>query len=305
MNYSVEVMPPYENNSYTSYSVLINVSKVRAGIVIYDLKNPEDTNITPVVELYKNYTRNMSNSSLETTKIDGKDGVVIRYVDPRDNKQELQGIYWLDSHQVNNSAQSEGSIEVRLYATMPQNSPEDKAIAESIFDTIHIVKTEGQAVQTTQPAPANQPVQPPQTVVQAFKPMPYIDIKDQNVENNGGNAIIDAVFSNGPGWVVIYNERYVPYSTPVSSPIGYTRVDSGLTKGIKVKLNMALVTGKLYAVLFKDVGQVGAFEYPGPDFPLNPHAETIYSFNAKWPNPLDDFRIDWREHTSSHDPYWM
>lgn len=297
MNYTVEVMPPYENDSYTSYSASINVSNTKADIIIYDLKTPEDATISTVAATYRANVRNLNSSSVEIGKIDGKDAIITRYINPQNNKQILDGKYWVDSHKVDDSPLSEGSIEVTVYASMPQNSAEDMAIAESIINTLHIVKTQGQASQTNQPA---------QTAVPTIRPEPYLSVRDQNVENNGGNVIIDGAYSNGPGWVVIYNERYVPYSSaPMNNPIGYTHVDDGLSNAIKVKLNMALVTDRLYAVLFKDNGQVGAFEYPGPDYPLSLHAEKIYSFNSKTPHPMDDLRINWSEHGSSPDPYWM
>ena len=72
-------------------------------------------------------------------------------------------------------------------------------------------------------------------------------------------------------------------------------MNDGLNKNVKVNLNMALVTAKLYAVLYKDEGQVGTFEYPGPDFPLDVHAQKVYSFLSKWPSPLADLQTDLRK----------
>ncbi len=68
---------------------------------------------------------------------------------------------------------------------------------------------------------------------------------------------------------------------------------------------MALVTAKLYAVLYKDEGQVGTFEYPGPDYPLNLHAEMVYPFSSKWPHQLNDIQTNWQEHMSGSGPAWM
>ncbi|MGA9099913.1 MAG: hypothetical protein WB392_13385 [Methanotrichaceae archaeon] len=314
MNYSVEVMPPFENDTYTSYSVLVNVSSdTKADIYIFDMKEPEDATITTIAETYKAYTHDINNSSVEISQIDGKDGIIAQYVNPQ-NEQVLQGIYWLDSNKIDNSSLSEASTEVRLYATMPQNSAEDMAIAQSLVNTLHIEKIEGQAAETNQIAETNQTIEPNQTteasqavetVVPSFRPEPYLSVRDQNVEDNHGYAIIDEAFSDGPGWVVVYNENYVPYSRAISSPIGYTHVDDGLNRIVKVKLNMALVSDKLYAVLFKDEGQVGTFEYPGSDYPLDIHAETIYPFSSIWPHPLGDLQIDWREHTSEPGSIWI
>jgi hypothetical protein len=188
---------------------------------------------------------------------------------------------------------SAGSIEVRLYGFMPQNSTDGMEIAKNLINTLHIEKI------------VNQSAEAAKAVMQTIRPAPYIHVHDQNVEDSQGYATIDEAFSNGPGWLVICNERYVPYSKPSSDPIGYAHLNDGLNKNVKVKLNMALVSTKLYAVLLKDEGQVGTFEYPGPDYPLDLHAEKIYSFNSKSPHPAEDFRIDWREHMSAPGPNWM
>jgi len=292
-NYTVEVMPPLADNNYTSYTALINVTnETKAGIYIWDLKAPEDATITTIEEVYKAYTHDLQNASVKTGKIDEKDGIIAYYVDQQD-RQAFLGRYWLDSKKIDNGPLAAGSIEVRLYGTMSRNSTEGMAIARSLINTIHIEKA------------ANPGAEAAKTVVSAVRPAPYIRVHDQNVEDSHGAALIDEALSDGPGWVVIYNERYAPYSKPFNGPIGYTHVNDGLNKNVKVNLNMALVTAKLYAVLYKDEGQVGTFEYPGPDFPLDPHAVNVYPFSSKLPHPLADLQIDWREHMSAPGPDWM
>lgn len=305
LNYTVEIMPPFVGGDYTSYSVLINVSnETKAGVYIFDLKNPEEVNITAIATEYKAYVHDMNNSSVEVSRIDGKDGVIARYVSPQ-NKQIVQGIYWPDSNIVGNA--SEGSTEVRIYAAMPQNSAEDIAIAESLINTLHVEMPKARSAEASITAAVNQTPKKNliiQSAEQAIKPDPYLRVSDQNVENNHGYAIIDEAFSNGPGWIVVYNEKYA-YSRPYMQPLGYTHIEDGLSRIVKVKLNMALVTPRLYAVLFRDEGQVGSFEYPGQDFPLDPRAVEIYSFSSKWPSPMDDFNIDWRNHASIPGRNWL
>lgn len=290
-NSTVEVAAPLEDTNYTSYSVVIDVpNETHAGIYIWDLKTPEDATLTTIKEIYEAYTRDIQNSSVEIGKIDGKDGIIAYYVDQQ-NRQVFLGRYWLDSKKIDNSPLSAGSIEVQLYGTMPRNSTEGMAIAKSLIDTLHIERVANpEAVKT---------------VVPVFRSAPYIHVHNQNVEDNHGAALIDEAFSDGPGWVVIYNEKYVPYSKPFNGPIGYTHLNDGLNKNVKVNLNMALVTAKLYAVLYKDEGKVGTFEYPGPDFPLDLRAEKSYSFNSNWPHPLDDLQTDWQNHMSAPGPAWM
>jgi hypothetical protein len=183
---------------------------------------------------------------------------------------------------------------VRLYGTMPRNSTEGMDITDNLTNTLHIEKF------------ATPGVEAGETAVPVFRPAPYIRVRDQNVEINHGAALIDEAFSDGPGWAVIYNEEYPSYSSePFNGPIGYTHLDNGLNKNVKVTLNIALVTARLYAVLYKDEGQEDTFEYPGSDYPLDLHAENIYPFNSQWPHPSDDFRIDWQEHMSGPGPDWM
>lgn len=273
-------MSPHQENNYTSYTALINVlNETKAGIYIWDSKAPADTTITTIEKVYKEYTHDLQNASVEIGKIDGKDGIIAYYVDQQ-NRQVFQGVYWLDSKKNDNGPLSTGSIEVRFYGTMPRNSTDGMAIAKSLINTLHIEKF------------SNIGAEAARTVVPVVPPAPYIRVSNQNVEDGHGAALIDEAFSDGPGWVAIYNERYVK---PIIGPIGYTHLNDGLNKNVKVNLNMALVTAKLYAVLYKDEGQVSTFEYPGPDFPLDVHAQKVYSFLSKWPSPLADLQTDLRK----------
>lgn len=291
-NYTVEVMPPLEENNYTSYAVLINASnETRAGIYIWDLKTLEDANLTTIEEMYRAKTRDLQNSSVEAGKIDGRDAILAYYVNQQD-LQTFMGKYWLDSKKTDGSLAA-GSIEVDLYGTAPRNSTEGLGIVKSLINTLHVEKF------------SNPVAEAAEAVVPAVRPAPYIRVHDQDVEDNHGAVLIDEALCDGPAWVVIYNEKYVPYSKPFNGPIGYTHLNGGLNRNVRVNLNMAQVTAKLYAVLYKDEGQVGAFEYPGPDVPLELHALKVYSFSSKWPNPLNDLQTDWREHMSTPGPAWM
>jgi hypothetical protein len=292
-NYTVEVMSPLEDKNYTAYTVLIDVPNVTgAGIYIADLKTPEDATIATIESMYKYATRGMENASVGVAKIDGKDGIIASYIDQR-NRRVFEVKYWLDSMSCDCGPLSAGSKEVRLIGTMPQNSEEGMEITRSLIDTLHIEKIASQAAKT---------------VPLAVRPEPYILVHDQSVVDNHGNAIIDDAFSDGPGWLVINNDKYDPFSNlPTNSPMGYTHLNDGLNKNVKVKLNMAYVTPKLYAVLFKDRGQVGTFEYPGVDYPiyLNPNAEAIYSFYSTLNHPLADLQIDWRQQMSFPGTDWL
>jgi hypothetical protein len=289
MNYTVEVMSPLEDNNSTSYTVLIEVPNVtRSGVYISDMKTPEDATIATVERMYRYAARDLKDASVEVGEIDGKDGIITSYIDQQ-NRRVFEGKYWLDSKKCDCGPLSAGSIAVRIIGTIPQNSTEGMNITGSLINTLHIEKIKGQFAKA---------------VVLA----PYILAHDQAVQDNHGYAIIDEAFSDGPGWLAIYNDNYDPVSNrPINRPMGYAHLNDGLNRNIKVKLNMAYATAKLYVVLFKDNGQVGTFEYPGIDYPitLNPNAEVIYSFYSTQRHPLDELQIDWRQQMSAPGSDWL
>jgi hypothetical protein len=263
------------------------------------LKNPEDATIFTQMNIFKGYTHDIPGATVEAEKIDGRAGLVSYYSDQED-RQIVLAKYWLDSKRVDNSSLSEGSVEVRIVGTMPRNSTEGMDIAKGLLSTLHIEKSPSLASEAAG------------TGKQLMKPKPYILVRDQNVEDNHGYAIIDEVFSDGPGWVVIYGERYYPYTKSLSSPAGKAHVNDGLNKDVKVQLNMAyvsnsnaLISNYLYAVLFKDEGKVGMFEYPGPDLPLDLNSQKIYKFSCKSPHPMDEMRANWRAFMSGTGGEWL
>lgn len=131
-------------------------------------------------------------------------------------------------------------------------------------------------------------------VVQAARSRPSISISNQNVEDAHGTAIIKEAYSIGPGWLVIYNDGNAHPDRPTHAQgiiVGRTRLSSGSNKNIKVKLNMAFITPKLYAVVHKDSGRAGAFEYPGPDSPcpLSSRGGVTRQFYSVWPRSKSEF----------------
>ena len=94
-NYTVEVMPPLEDSNYTSYTALINVANdTKAGIYIWDLKAPEDATIMTIENVYKAYTHDLQNASVEIGKIDGKDGIIAYYVYQQNRQTSWADIGW-------------------------------------------------------------------------------------------------------------------------------------------------------------------------------------------------------------------
>ncbi|HWQ18612.1 MAG TPA: hypothetical protein VN455_02465, partial [Methanotrichaceae archaeon] len=170
------------------------------------------------------------------------------------------------------------------FATDDLSSSQARAIANSPLDIIN----------------AEKPIQPAEEdgaaklVVQAARSRPGLKISNQNVEDAHGTAIIKEAFSIGPGWLVIYNDgiAFTDRSTHAQGLItGRARLHDGLNENVRVKLNMAFVTPKLYAVVHKDAGKVGTFEYPGPDYPdpLSSSGGVTRQFYSTWPYPKDEF----------------
>jgi hypothetical protein len=91
---------------------------------------------------------------------------------------------------------------------------------------------------------------------------PRVVVKDQQIQN--GSVSIAEVLSSGPGWLVIH----VDNKGSPGAVIGHAAVPDGLTKDLVVPITAAKATPVLYAMLHKDVGVVGTYEFPGPDVPV-------------------------------------
>lgn len=90
-----------------------------------------------------------------------------------------------------------------------------------------------------------------------------IVVNDQPI--NGGTVTVSRVLASGAGWVVIHAQ------TSEGSPgavLGYAQVSSGANTNVAVKIDSSKATAALYAMLHKDAGQKGVFEYPGADAPV-------------------------------------
>lgn len=109
--------------------------------------------------------------------------------------------------------------------------------------------------------------QPNATAVNAI--LPSINVLDQAIVNGAIN--IAEVTSNGPGWVVIFNDvESRPYMG-----IGYSPVNDGVSRNITIVVKTSALTGTLYAALYNDLGRGGVFEYPGPDAPQMANGQPV------------------------------
>jgi hypothetical protein len=103
----------------------------------------------------------------------------------------------------------------------------------------------------------------------AQAPSPSITVEDQDVEN--GNVTIQQVVAEEQGWIVIHAEE----DGEPGPVIGYTQVAAGENSNVVVEIDQEQATETLYAMLHIDAGQIGEFEFPGPDAPVMENGEPV------------------------------
>lgn len=94
---------------------------------------------------------------------------------------------------------------------------------------------------------------------------PSISVSDQI---SSGSVVIDRVYSDGPGFVVVRGAGGRGTPGPV---LGHTAVASGLTEDVVVELNLDLATGQLFAALHTDDTNEGDWDFgltAGADAPV-------------------------------------
>jgi hypothetical protein len=89
-----------------------------------------------------------------------------------------------------------------------------------------------------------------------------ISVNDQAISS--GSVIISMVDSMQPGWVAIFSDD----NGQPGKLLGYVAVPKGTSEDIRVNVDAGSANGKMIAMLLKDAGKIGTFEYPGPDEPV-------------------------------------
>jgi hypothetical protein len=92
--------------------------------------------------------------------------------------------------------------------------------------------------------------------------VPSVTVSDQAVRD--GSIVVAEVASSGPGWIVIHSEA-AGKPGPVA---GYAKVADGANRDVIVKIDTAVATPRLFAMLHLDAGTVGVYEFPGADKPV-------------------------------------
>jgi hypothetical protein len=89
-----------------------------------------------------------------------------------------------------------------------------------------------------------------------------VEISDQAIEH--GAVTVSKVNAAVDGWVVIHVEA----EGKPGPVIGYTQVSAGESKDVKVTIDPAMSTTKMFAMLHVDEGIKGTYEFPGADAPV-------------------------------------
>lgn len=120
--------------------------------------------------------------------------------------------------------------------------------------------------------------------------VPHVDVVDQ--VSLGGVVHVDAVYSDGPGFVVIHMDNGGSFG-PV---IGYRWVNDGWSFNVDVRIDASSATGTLYAMLHSDTGEVGVYEFgsvEGADSPVAVDGAVVApAFNVDLISAWDQFVTD-------------
>lgn len=98
---------------------------------------------------------------------------------------------------------------------------------------------------------------------------PSVTVNDQPIEE--GMVTVATVVSDGPGWIVIHaDEEGAP--GPV---IGQAAVEDGENTDVMVEIDTEAATETLYAMLHEDSGEMGTYEFPEGDPPVQVEGEVV------------------------------
>jgi plastocyanin len=126
--------------------------------------------------------------------------------------------------------------------------------------TITVQEVGAQAQATTQATAGGTPQA---TATEAASPTPMIEVSDQPA---GDSVRIARVVAAQDGWMVIHTNTADNKPGPV---IGHAAVRAGETTDLVVSLDQPVNVGdKLWPMLHIDAGQIGIYEFPGPDAPV-------------------------------------
>jgi len=105
---------------------------------------------------------------------------------------------------------------------------------------------------------------------------PSVTVFDQAMR--GGTVIVSQIVSQGAGWVGIHITN--PNGS-LGPAIGDAHVVDGVNKNVVVSVDPSLATPVMWVMLHSDKGQIGVWEFPGPDVPVTVNGDMVMSkFNV-------------------------
>ncbi len=90
---------------------------------------------------------------------------------------------------------------------------------------------------------------------------PDVQVSDRGIVD--GKVIIARATMDGPGWVVIHTDA----DGSPGPVIGHAALQEGENLDVAVEVDVEAATPLLFAMLHVDAGEVGTYEFPGPDVP--------------------------------------
>ncbi len=117
---------------------------------------------------------------------------------------------------------------------------------------------------------------------------PSVTVADQ--VSLDGTVTIEAVYSDGPGFVVIHIDNGEGAPGPVA---GFSAVNDGVSYNVSIAIDTNVATPTLFAMLHSDTGEVGVYEFgmvEGADGPVAVDGAVVTpAFNAEIVRAYDQF----------------
>lgn len=162
------------------------------------------------------------------------------------------------------------------YYCIPHGTADGQGMAATIM-----VQAAGAAPQpampmqaTPEPAPAAEPYQAPAGQAPAAPAAGRTDsVSVGNQALAGDSVTVAMVLAAQDGWMVIHANTADNRPGPV---LGHTEVKAGENMDVRVSLSPTPAEGdKLWAMLHVDAGQMGVYEFPGADAPVNQGGQVV------------------------------
>jgi hypothetical protein len=101
-------------------------------------------------------------------------------------------------------------------------------------------------------------------------PIASLSVSDQVLAEEG-RLNIDMVTAIDNGWITVFTDE----AGEAGELLGFTNVSDGESKDISVTIDPFQATPTLHITLHVDSGEIGTFEYPGPDNPVRTGTDLV------------------------------